>query len=416
MLPFFEPEKRKILWIFSIALAALVGGFSGTVTSLVVLRFPGIVEGSGRSALVTEDPEKSETEDSATIRAVEKISPAVVSILIKKPVPEEPLSSEGLFDSFFFWDGEGSVQKENEAMVPEEAWVEVGGGTGFFVAQDGLLVTNKHVVSDGEAIYSIVTNDGRTFPVEVVSQDPLLDIAVLRVPVSSVPTEGFPTVRFGDADRLQIGQTVIAIGNTLSEYRNTVTRGIISGINRRVSAFGWEEEYELIEGAIQTDAAINPGNSGGPLATISGEVIGMNTAINPDGEGIGFAIPINEVEQAVASVRETGRIVRPWLGVRFVMLTPEEAEAKGVSSAGALLVEGSEGEPAVVSESPAEKAGLREGDVILRVNGKELGIDATLSRVIRSSRPGERVVLDVRRGEDLFILQAVLEEFTSEEE
>ena len=104
MLPFFEPEKRKILWIFSIALAALVGGFSGTVTSLVVLRFPGIVEGSGRSALVTEDPEKSETEDSATIRAVEKISPAVVSILIKKPVPEEPLSSEGLFDSFFFWD------------------------------------------------------------------------------------------------------------------------------------------------------------------------------------------------------------------------------------------------------------------------------------------------------------------------
>ncbi len=406
------PRPHRTVLFATLALAALVGLLGGIVGGVAASRWTDSIPFLGNRSITLSDADIDREivelieEESATINVVERVTPAVASIIVRKPLKDVTSSRFGSPEDFFFF--EPSVEVDPEKLV------EIGGGTGFFVTSDGLLVTNKHVVEDATATYSVVMNDGEEYPVEVVDTDPFFDIAVLRV--QGQEDREFPVVTFGDSDRIRIGQTVIAIGNTLSQYRNTVTKGVVSGIDRNVSAYDFQFGAELIEGAIQTDAAINPGNSGGPLINLLGEVVGVNTAVSAEGEGVGFAIPINEVKQAVKDVQDVGRIVRPWLGVRFVMLDEESAEEFGlVDARGALLAQGNRGEPAVVPDSPADKAGLQEGDVVLSIDGEELSADHSLAEAIRSHTPGDSVTMTVKRGEETFDVDVVLAEFSARE-
>jgi serine protease Do len=298
------------------------------------------------------------------------------------------------------------------SIVVKKEWgaaelVEVSSGTGFFVTQDGYLLTNRHVVDEEDASYFVVTNDGEQLPAELVDIDPLQDIAILRVEGQS-----FSKVTFGDSDEIRIGQTVIAIGNTLSEFRNTVTKGVVSGINRRVTA-GDSYNAEVIDQAIQTDAAINPGNSGGPLINLLGEVIGINTAVSFQGESVAFAIPINEAKRAVEDVQAYGRIIRPWLGVRYVLVTPEAgSEVEDAYEIGALIVSGEQpGEVGVFEGSPADLAGMVEDDVIIAVGGVELTQDHALAELISQYRPGDVVTLRILRGTQRLEMEVTLAEY-----
>jgi len=331
----------------------------------------------------TEKKREVVREESAIISVVDTVSPAVVSVIIYKKLGSF-FNRTGPF--LFDFGSLPSLPQDDGELRP------TGGGSGFIVGQDGLIVTNRHVVEDKQATYRVVLNDGREFEAVVKAIDPILDFALLKI-----ETTGLPTVQLGDSDGIRIGQTVIAIGNVLSEFSNTVTSGIISGVNRRVVA-GDGLTSEVIEEAIQTDAAINPGNSGGPLVNLRGEVIGINTAVSQAGQSLGFAIPVNAAKPLLTSFREQGRIVRPWLGVRYLMLNAAIAEQEKLSvKEGAYIAPGRRGEPGVVAEGPAAKAGLKERDIITAVNGQPLNTKRSLSRMIAEFKSGTEINLTILR-------------------
>ncbi|HMB26290.1 MAG TPA: trypsin-like peptidase domain-containing protein, partial [Patescibacteria group bacterium] len=324
-------------------------------------------------------------ESSSVIEVAEKSSPSVVSIVVTKEL-ENYFNITGP-DVFDFWNY-GLTVPENRGKTQKR---QVGGGTGFVVGADGLILTNKHVVADSEADYSVVFNNGDKYEARVLARDTVSDIAILKI-----EAEDLSVLPLGDSDNLKPGQTAVAIGNALSEYQNTVTRGVISGVNRHITA-GGQSGSSVIEGAIQTDAAINPGNSGGPLLNIDGQVIGINTAVNWQGQSIGFAIPINQAKAAIESVKTHGEIIRPWLGVRYVQLTADIAEQNNLEyDYGALIVRGqSQAELAIVPGSPADKAGLEENDIILEVNNEKITKDNSLVRAVSQFKPGDKIELTV---------------------
>ncbi len=334
-------------------------------------------------------------QEEAIIRAVNQVSPAVVSIIVTKDLPKieryyvNPFFNDPFFDQFF-GDNFGFQIPQYRQNGTEKR--EIGGGTGFIVSADGYILTNKHVVSDSEAEYTVLMNDGKKYDAKVLARDPINDLAVLKINAS-----GLPTVKLGDSSDLKVGQTVIAFGNALGEFRNTVSVGVISGLSRSITASGPDFGSENLTGVIQTDASINPGNSGGPLVDLTGRVIGINTAIVKGAQNIGFAIPINDAKPVVESVKKTGRIIRPWLGVRYVMINEEIAKSNKLPvKEGALLIRGTNRtDLAVIPGSPADKAGLVENDIILEVNGKKLTSNYTLSQAVSARRPGEIIKLKV---------------------
>jgi S1-C subfamily serine protease len=288
---------------------------------------------------------------------------------------------------------------------------QVSSGSGFIVTSDGLVITNRHVVANTKAEYTVVLGSGKTYDAEVLERDTVYDLAVVRIKQAVGEKTAFPTIPLGDSDKVQIGQTAIAIGYTLGEFKNTVTRGIVSGINRTITAGGIGFESESIEGALQTDAAISSGNSGGPLLNSKGEVIGVNTAVSPQGENIGFALPVNQAKLILESIKKYGKIVRPWLGVRYLLLNEEIAKENGMEvSEGALVVRGERREDvAVVPGSPADKAGLRENDVILEVDGRNVGEGQSLQRLIAGYKAGDAVILKVYRAGKTIEVKVTLE-------
>lgn len=309
-------------------------------------------------------------------QVVESVNPAVVNIVIKKSVSTQtPLSP---FDSFFF----STPETDDSADEKEVEKVQVGAGSGFVVSSDGMIVTNRHVASDETATYTVVFADGKEFEAKVVARDTLTDLAILKIDAKDLTP-----ITLGDSDVLKLGQSVIAIGNTLGTYQNTVTRGIVSGLSRSLGG-----EYT---GLIQTDAAINEGNSGGPLLNAVGEVIGVNTAVDRSGEGIGFAIPINEVKFVIESVEKNGKIVRPGLGVRYVSITKAIAQANDLAYDYGAYIRGSENAFGVVPGSSADKAGIQEGDIILEVDGQKVTADVSLPSLIRKKKIGDTVKLKV---------------------
>ncbi|MCL5410784.1 MAG: trypsin-like peptidase domain-containing protein [Patescibacteria group bacterium] len=268
-----------------------------------------------------------------------------------------------------------------------------GAGTGFIITNDGLVITNKHVVTDANAQYTVITDDGKTYDGVVKSVDPFQDIAVIKIDAKNLPV-----VELGDSDQLKVGQWVVAVGNALGKFENTVTVGVISARNRKIEATDNNgNNAESLDDIIQTDAAINPGNSGGPLVNMKGQVVGINTAVAADAQGIGFAIPINQAKSAIESIKKTGRIVRPYLGVRYLPITKELAAAnKYPVDYGALVVKGSGiGQVAVVPGSPADKAGIQENDIILEVNGEKIDQNNGLIKLIQQYEVGKTVELKV---------------------
>src|SRR3989338_5376775 len=238
----------------------------------------------------------------------------------------------------------------------------------------------------------VLMNDGSKKPARVLARDQFQDIAIIKIEGTN-----FPTVKFGDSSGVKIGQTVIAIGNALGEFRNTVSVGVVSGLQRSIEANGGATGPETLQELIQIDAAINPGNSGGPLLNIYGEVIGINTAIARGAENIGFAIPANKISHDVESVKKNGRIVYAFLGVRYQTVTKELAEKQKLGREYGVLIVKSDAEPAVVAGSPAEKAGIREGDIIYAVNKGRIGPDHTLSSYIQEYNVGDTITLNIFR-------------------
>jgi len=235
------------------------------------------------------------SEESSIISAVEKANPAVVSIVITKDVPiiERYYQEFNPFGDDFFNDffGDGFKFRIPQQRQKGTEKREIGGGSGFFISSDGYIVTNKHVVDDDKAEYTVLTNDGKKYEAEILAKDSTLDVAVIKVKGS-----GFSYLEFGDSDKLKPGQTVIAIGNALGEFRNSVSVGVVSGLSRSIIAGDMFGRSEQLEGVIQTDAAINPGNSGGPLLDIAGKDVGVNVAVSQGAENIGFALTSNTVK------------------------------------------------------------------------------------------------------------------------
>lgn len=334
------------------------------------------------------------SEEEIVINVVKKSVPAVVSVVATKDVPQferyffNPFGDDPFFRDFF---GNGFNFEIPQYRQKGTTRQRVSAGTGFIVSPDGLIVTNKHVVSDEKAEYTVILNDKRKFNAKILAKDPVQDIAILKIDAKDLPT-----LPLGNSDAIQIGQTAIAIGYALGEFTNTVSKGIISGLGRTVDAYSGFGQSETLRGVIQTDAAINPGNSGGPLLNLRGEVIGVNTAIASGAENIGFALPINEVIKGLNQLKNKGKIVYPFLGVRYVIIDEEIKNKNNLSvDYGALIIRGEKRELAVVPGSPADKAGLLENDIILEVNGIKIDKDNTLAEIIARYRPGEEVTLKV---------------------
>ncbi len=398
------PGSRGFWWL--VAILSLVGGLIGGLFvswggGQWLARQLGSETGS---ALLPQTPAARllpVEEESATTGVVKEVSPSVVSIIISKDLskiynltgppgfPFDNFFDQGFPFNFFF--GQGNMQPKSTPSPQGKQ--EIGGGTGFVIDQPrGLILTNRHVVDDTEADYTVLSNDGRKFSAKVVARDPVNDMALVQIQDKSLPA-----VELGDSDAISIGQTVIAIGNALGEYRNTVTKGVISGIGRNVVAGDNQGSSEQLEGVFQTDAAINPGNSGGPLVNLAGQVIGMNTAVNKSGQLIGFAIPVNEAKRLIESYNKYGRIIRPYLGIRYVMVTPELAQANKLEvDYGALIIRGqNNADLAVVPGSPADKAGLVENDIILQVGDVKIDKDHSLVKALSKHQPGDAVKLKV---------------------
>jgi len=405
----YKKQFAKIL-IIAVLISSIFGAAAGFWAGFVAQQFDNLPiaamfkrwqggwlsqppSGSGEEKIVKVN------EESAVISAVEKVSPAVVSIIVTKDLPKieeyyrRPFGSD-FWQQFFGEDWEdffgfGIPQYRQNGTEKKE----IGGGTGFIISQDGYIVTNKHVVVDEQAEYTVLMNDGTKYGAKILARDQINDLAVLKIEAK----KKLPTVELGDSSKLKVGQTVIAIGNALGEFRNTVSTGVISGLARSITAGGAGFGTEQLIGVIQTDASINPGNSGGPLLNIAGQVIGINTAIAQGAQNIGFAIPINEVKNSIESVKKSGKIVRPWLGVRYVIIDKTIAEANKLPvDYGALIVRGeNKTDLAVIPGSPADKAGLAENDIILEVNGKKLNENNPLAKAISFFKVGDEITLKI---------------------
>jgi serine protease Do len=335
------------------------------------------------------------------IQAIKKVLPAVVSIVVSKDL--EDLKKNNPFGYFQL----GQAMPEGEEQTPEsmldelprtkEGKIKVGGGSGFIVSPDGIILTNKHVVMDPTAEYGVITATDDLYQARVLAADPINDVAILKIDADK---EILPVVPIGDSNKVELGQSVITIGTALGEFQNTVSTGIISGLSRFITAVtDLMGHQERLRGLIQTDAAINPGNSGGPLINLSGEAIGINSAVVFGAQNIGFAIPINKVKEDLDAFRKSGKIIKPFLGVRYMLINKAIQKKFNLPvDAGAMILrEHGPDSHGIVPGSPAEKAGLRDYDIILKCNGKSLSEKTTMEDILDSVSIGDTVSLAILR-------------------
>ena len=289
--------------------------------------------------------------------------------------------------------------------------VSQAAGTGFIISSDGYIATNKHVVANATKI-GVILDDGSTYEdVELIGTDPINDFAIIKIK----DVKDLTPIKIGDSKTTNIGQQVVAIGNALGTYQNSVTSGIISGKGRSLTASDSSRTtYETLSDMIQTDAAINGGNSGGPLVNAAGEVIGINTAYASQGNNVGFAIPINSVKGIMAGVLKDGKFERAVLGVRYQTITPLIAKEKKLDVTAGAYVKGSNNASAVIKGSAGDKAGIKDGDIITAVNGTKIGTAGSLGSLIGEYAVGDTVKLEVYRDKKYVQLDVKLEAYDAD--
>ena len=364
----YRPYRRPsiVLWIIVFLIGALVGG--GVGSFITMKYFPQAKESSS-----TQTPTKTQIiettkiinlEESQIIKVAEEAGPAVVTISTKKIV-----------SGFFF-------TYETPAL-----------GSGFIISSDGDIVTNYHVIEDAKDI-TVTLSDGREFTGFIVGTDPSSDVALLKIKAKDLPH-----LVFADSSKLKVGQMVVAIGNPYG-LDHTVTSGVVSALERTLSF----EDGRTLVGVIQTDAAINPGNSGGPLLNMAGEVIGMNTAIKSGAQGIGFAVSSNTVVKVVSDLNKYGKVVWPFLGIGGVSINEDIAKREKLPVDKGVLV------LRVYPNTAADEAGLKEFDIIIKFDGKEVTTVQELTKYIREHEVGDTVKIEIIRGKKHMILNATLKE------
>lgn len=309
-----------------------------------------------------------------------------------------------------------SIDVQSQVSTPDffgfdQTQNQEAAGTGFVISSNGIIMTNRHVVPSGTTKVSVTLSDGTRYNnVSVIgrtSDSSPQDIAFLKI---NNLNKKLTPVTFGDSSKMQVGDMVIAIGNALGQFQNTVTQGIISGYGRDVTAGdqSGSQSNENLTDLFQTDAAINEGNSGGPLVNIDGEVVGVNTAIASDAQNIGFAQPINDLQGLIKSVLANGKLQQPFLGVRYVSLTNDLAQQFGLKTTRGAYITSSDNQPAIVSGSPAEKAGLKEKDIITKVNSLKIDENTSLTAALSRYKVGDKVTLTVIRNGQTIKIDATL--------
>jgi serine protease Do len=375
------PPKRGLSALPIVAVAVIAGIVSGGLSAAAVSN--ALRQQAAPSGQVDTTPQADNVSDvridesSAVIEAVNKVTPAVVTI-----------------------------QSTGGGLLGTES----GTGSGFIYEADGWILTNRHVVQDATEIL-VVLSDGREFPGEVYGIDTLTDLAIVKIDATDLPT-----APIGTSADLEPGQLAIAIGNPLG-YENTVTTGVVSGLGRQIQASDASQtSAETLRNLIQTDAAINPGNSGGPLVNSAGQVIGVNTAVSTTAQGLGFAIPIDVAKPIMQQAVDGEQLVRPWIGIYYVPIDPALAAEQDLPvDYGALVgTAGGAGGQAVFPGSPAEAAGLQEGDIIVAIDGEQIGPDTDLSTLILPHAPGDTITLRVLRGNSVSEVEVTLGELPAD--
>lgn len=337
-------------------------------------------------------------ENLSVVEIAKKVCPAVITIVISKNLPKV----EGFY--FFPYGGQKFVMPKFNGKKEK---TKLGGGSGFIVSSDGYVITSAHVVADSKADYTVVLEPEKKYLAKVLSCDPINDIAVLKINAKNLPY-----LEFSDSEKIKLGQTAIAIGNALGEFHDTVSLGIVSGLSRQIVAgHPFSFQAERLRGLIQTDAAVNPGNSGGPLVDIKGKAIGINTAMVMGAQSIGFAIPINYAKKDLEEVKKYGKIRRPFLGVRYILLNKMISEKNKLPvDCGALIVRETLGESAIVKGSAADIAGLKEYDIILECDGEKITERNSLTDILQKIKIGEEVSLKILRQKKEIILKIKTQE------
>ena len=330
------------------------------------------------------DTVKIVSEESVVTKVVENSLPSVVTIgIVRTPSQNQDQFSVDPFNPFF--------SPFRQLPTPSQKDLESNIGSGFIISKEGIVITNKHVVSDTESTYIVLTNDQKKYNVEKIYRDPLNDLAILKI-----TAKGLKPLTLADTSKLKLGQLTIAIGTPLGEFTNTVTTGIISGLGRGITAGSpFEGSVEKLDNVIQTDAAISPGNSGGPLLNSSGQIIGINTAVAAQGQNIGFAIPADVIKGLMTKFESNGMsFERPYIGVRYKMIDKQAALLNEVVE-GAYVID-------VLPDSPAEKADIKVEDIIIELDGKKVNgsDDQSITKVILDKKVGDSINLKVwREGE-----------------
>lgn len=356
------PPRRGPGALPVIGIAIVAGVLSGALSATAVtglLREPAVTQPIGDNGNGQTVSDVRIDESSAVIEAVRRVTPAVVTI-----------------------------QSRGSGLLAAS-----GSGSGFIFHADGWILTNRHVVQNADEV-TVVLNDGTTYPAETFGIDTLTDLAILKVDAG----EPLPTAPIGTSSDLEPGQLAIAIGNPLGTYENTVTTGVVSGLGRQITAAdAGRTTAERLTNLIQTDAAINPGNSGGPLVNSAGQVIGVNTAVSQEAQGLSFSIPIDVAKPIMSQAIEGRDLARPWIGVYYQPITPALASTNNLPvDYGALLTSTQQGQSAIIGDSPAAEAGLQDGDIIVSVDGER--VEGDLSLLLLGKQPGETVSLRILRG------------------